>query len=168
VIHSQGDHVFNDWRVAFDGLGELVSQASGRPEIGARVAATFEPLRTAPRVNDARTFTVKCVGHPAGLDVNSIRFGWQKDQLLIELKSYALSRTLGEQMLGQDGMMRSQLARNFRALTQDSIDEDAATRFAAAHPGRRGELAALRSFYLQGAPMAFETLLAGPWEPPGF
>ena len=75
MLHQQGDHVFNDWRTVFDGLDQAVLRATQKPQIAQRIAAVFAPLRTAQKVDEARRFTVKCVGHPMNFDQNSLVFG---------------------------------------------------------------------------------------------
>ena len=168
MIHYQGDHLFNDWRDVFGGLDQVVARASGRPEIGARVAATFAPMLASPRVDEARRFAVKCVGHPVGFDRNAHMFGHAKTQFKEALTNYALTRTIGVMGEQEQVYRRSELGRTFRGLTENAIDEDAAGRFEASNPGQRAQIAQLKTYYRQGAPEAFEALLAGPWEPPGF
>jgi hypothetical protein len=168
VIHVQGDHLFNDWRDAFAGLGEVVARASGKPPIGARIAATFAPMLASPKVDEARRFTVKCVGHPAQFDRNAYMFGHLKSDFKQALTNYALTRTIGEAGEREQAYRRSELGRSFRSLTQNAIDEESVGRFEAANPGQRMQVAGFKAYYLREAPQAFETLLNGPWEPAGF
>ena len=168
MIHHQGDHLFNDWRDVFAGLGSAVARASGQPRTGTRIAATFAAMLASPRVDEARRFTVKCVGHESGFDYNAFMFGNQKRHFQQRLTNYAVTRTIGVIGDHEQFLRRSELDRGFRDLTRHAIDEDAVTRFEAANPSQRPQIAALKTYYLQGAPRAFETLLAAPWEPPGF
>ena len=168
MIHYQGDHLFNDWRDVFEGLDALVARASGRPEIGARVAATFAPLLASPRVDEARRFTVKCVGHAVGFDRNAYMFGHTKTHFREQLTSYALTRTIGSMGDPEQLYRRLELGRTFRGLTAAAIDDEAVARFEAANPAQRMQVAVLKGYYLEGAPQVFEGLLAGTWEPEGF
>lgn len=166
--HKQGDHLFNDWRAPFDGLEASVLKVTGKPPVASRIAATFEPFRLAPRVDEARQFTVKCLGHASSDDYNSQQYGSLKTKFETTLRSYVLHRTAGQITGVENEHMKRILALDFSFLTRASIDQSATKRFLHENPAKRSLIAAIELYYVDEAPRALIKLLNEPWEPAPF